>query len=89
MQVEENEQVVQANFEACFDDESESHAMQELLESRLKSATCGNSKPESFSQALPNTQDVQEQAREQLEADREMQESIEAAEREAQEKSDS
>ena len=87
MQVEENEQVVQANFKACFDDESESRAMQELLESRIKSATCGNSKPESFSQALPNTQDVQEQAREQLEADREMQESIEAAEREAQEMS--
>ena len=87
MQVEENEQVVQANFKACFDDKSESDAMQEVLELRLKSATRSNSKPESFSQALPNTQDVQEQAREQLEADREMQESIEAAEREAQENS--
>ena len=129
LQIEENKQVVAANFVACFgdngddeenesdgddnddDDETDTATMTALLESSIrKSASCrlhqttthttkpttatattaitttntttNTTKPKSPlpSQgccSLPNTQDVQEQAREQLEADREMQESME------------
>jgi len=102
LQVEENKQIVTANFEACFEDEGvDSGAMDELLAKALErnhkqkplpapganypkhGSTVASSSQ--VSGILPNTQEVQEQAREQLEADREMQEnSMEQEEEEEQ-----
>ncbi len=84
LQIRENEQVVNANLEACFGDQNDYEdqlAMNDLLDSHAKSKTPETSMMIS-SQAFPNTQDVHEQAREQLEADREMEESMQAQEEE-------
>jgi len=78
LQIEENEQIVEANFQACCNgiDGDFDFDPKDMLPSHYK-----NNNVESLSKKhvydLPNTQEVQEQAREQLEADREMEESME------------
>ncbi|OEU15929.1 hypothetical protein FRACYDRAFT_240624 [Fragilariopsis cylindrus CCMP1102] len=99
LQIEETEQVVKANFEACCDGINGNFTFdlnlnkmavptKTIMTTNTDTKT-GTSKsllpPPSSSMpdnALPNTQEVQEQAREQLEADREMQESTKEEEEE-------
>mmetsp|Transcript_6972 Transcript_6972/g.7973 ORF Transcript_6972/g.7973 Transcript_6972/m.7973 type:complete len:1665 (-) Transcript_6972:5-4999(-) len=113
LQVEENKQVVNANFEACCDvngnfefnlknmiPKSISFKANTAKSDSSPPTTTGSSitnykstdskskskqehVPSILLDALPNTQDNQEQAREQLEADREMQESMEEVEHHA------
>jgi len=84
LQIEENEQVVAANFEACFGEDQQDDEL-EAMNTLFKSCLNAKNQIPLSSQAMPNTQDVHEQAREQLEADREMQESMEAEQNEVHE----
>jgi hypothetical protein len=95
LQIEETEQVVKANFEACcdgingnFDFDLNLNKMTVPTNTNTKTGTSKSLHPPPPSSmpenSVPNTQEVQEQAREQLEADREMQESTEEEEGEEQ-----